>query len=206
MIVKPSISFITTDNDATLITDTTGIITGLTNNAAYPAPAPTLATVQTSLNDFSDAVAAAAGGGVALTSAKNAARAALAALLRELASYVHVACRGDLTKLLTSGFPIQKPTRQPVGVLPAPTGLSLGLAARSGELNAWATPVAGAVLYSWHLVLASAPEVPVQSLQTTAASTSFAGLTPGLEYSITMNAIGTAGPSDWTDPVNQFAI
>ncbi len=206
MIVKPSISFIATDSDATLITTSTGIIAGLTNNPAYPTPAPTLASIQTGLNDFTEALSAAAGGGVALTSAKNAARAALAALLRALASYVNVTCGGDMTKLLTSGFPIQKPTRTPAGVLLAPTGLTVSLAIRSGELHAAATPVPGAVLYSWHIALASAPAAPVQSMQTTAASTTFTGCTPGLEYSVIMNAIGTAGASNWTDAVNQFAI
>ena len=206
MIVKPSVSFIASDSDAILISETTGIIAGMTNNPAYPAPAPVLPAIQASLNDFTEAVAAAAGGGVTLTSAKNAARAALSALLRELASYVHVACKGDMTKLLSSGFPIQKPSRQPIGILPAPTGLTVSLGARSGELNASATPVSGAVLYSWQLALANAPATPVQSMQTTAASTAFDGLTPGTEYSVTMNAIGTAGPSNWTDPVNQFAI
>ena len=45
---------------------------------------------------------------MALTLAKNDARAALVALLRELASYVQFTCNGDRTKLLTSGFPTQK--------------------------------------------------------------------------------------------------
>ena len=175
-------AFIASDNDATLITDTTGIITGLTNNAAYPAPAPTLATVQTSLNDFSEAVAAAAGGGVALTSAKNAARTALAALLRELASYVHVACRGDLTKLLTSGFPIQKPTRSPVGILPPPAPPLLQLGGRSGDLVASITPLAHASSYTWRLALASAPETNLRTVATTAGNITFSGLTPGEIY------------------------
>ena len=206
MVIKPSITFIAKDSDADLIKDTTGILAGMTNNPAYPDPAPALATVQASLNNFSAAVAAAAGGGVTLTSAKNDARAALEVLLRALASYVHVACMGDMTKLLSSGFPVQKPSRQPVGILPAPTGLTLSLGGRSGALNAVAAPVPGSALYSWQLALASAPGTPVRSLQTTAASTTFDGLTPATEYSVIMNAIGTAGPSDWTDPVNQIAI
>ena len=206
MIVKPSVSFIGADSDATLITDTTGIITGLTNNPAYPTPAPTLAVVQAALTTFSDALAAAAGGGVVLTSVKNAARAALAVLLRELASYVHVACKGDLTKLLSSGFPTQKPARQPIGILPAPTGLTVALGGRSGEFNASATPVSGAGIYNWRLALASSPTSPVQTTQTTAASTTFDGLTPGTAYSVEVNVVGSAGPSDWTDPVSQIAI
>ena len=206
MTIKPSVAFINSDSDQTLISDTTRIIAGLTKNPAYPAPAPTLAGVQAALNTFSDACTAAAGGGLALTAAKNAARVPLGALLRELASYVHVACKNDWQKLLTSGFPTQKPSRQPVGPLPAPAGLTLANGTLSGELDAWATPVPGAVLYSWQVALASAPDKPALTTQTTAASATFPGLTPATEYQVIMNAIGTAGPSDWTDPANQIVI
>ena len=178
----------------------------MTNNATYPAPSPTLAVVEAALATFTEAVADAVGGGVKLTSAKNDAREALAVLLRELASYVHVNCKGDMTKLLSSGFPIQKPTRQPIGTLPAPSKLEVSLGAISGQINAAAEPVRGAVLYSWNLSLASAPDKPVQTTQTTAASTTFNDLTPAMEYSLTMNAIGSAGPSDWTNPVTQIVV
>ena len=206
MIIKPAIGFLRTDSDALLITDTDTIITSMTDNSAYPTPAPTLAVVQAALTTFSDALAAAADGGKTLTLAKNAARTALDVLLRELASYVHVACKGDMQKLVSSGFPTQKPTRQPIGVLPAPSGLSVSIGARSGEITTWATPVKGAGIYNWRLALASAPDAPVQTAQTTAASNIFDGLTPGLEYTVKVNAIGSAGPSNWTDPVNQIAL
>ena len=206
MIIKPSVSFINTDSDADLITRTTGILTAMTGNTAYPTPAPTLAAVHASLTAFSTALSDAQGGGVVLTAAKNAAREALALLLRELASYVHVACKGDMQKLLSSGFPIQKPSRQPVGVLLPPVGLTLANGTRSGELDAWATPVPGSVLYTWRVALVTAPDVSVRSVQSTAASITFLGLTPASEYQVIVNAIGTAGPSDWTDPVTQIII
>ena len=206
MIIKPSVSFINTDSDADLISRTTGILTAMTGNTAYPTPAPTLAAVHASLTAFSTALSDAQGGGVVLTAAKNAAREALAVLLRELASYVHVACKGDLKNLLSSGFPIQKPSRQPVGVLLPPAGLILANGTRSGELNAWATPVPSSVLYTWRVALVTTPDVSVRSTQSTAASITFVGLTPASEYQVIVNAIGTAGPSDWTDPVTQIII
>ena len=206
MITKPSVSFINNDSDMALVNDTATIISSLTDNTAYPTPAPTLAVVQTALTTFSAAMAAAADGGKTLTAGKNAARAALTVQLRKLASYVHAACDGDMKKLLSSGFPVQKPVRQPVGVLPAPSGLGVSNGGRSGEITTWATPVKGAGIYNWRLALASAPDAPVQTAQTTAASNIFDGLTPGLEYTVKVNAIGSAGPSNWTDPVNQIAL
>jgi hypothetical protein len=206
MIVKPSISFLTSDSDALLITDAGSIITALTGNASYATPAPTLAEVQTALDEFITSVADAADGGVTLTASKNDKRAALVALLRQLASYVQVACKGDLTVLLSSAFPIQKPQRFPIGVLPAPKNVTVTLGSRTGELNASAVPMPGAAIYNWRLATAAAPTVFVQSVQTTAASNTFDNLTPGVVYNIQANVVGSAGPSDWSDPVPHMAM
>ena len=208
MIVKPSISFLNDDSDAQLIADVGSIITGLTGNTSYTTPAPTLAAVTTALNAFTTALADidSAGGGVTLTATKNDKRADLVALLRELASYVQVACKGDLTVLLSSGFPIQKPQRNPIGTLPTPSNLTVTLGMQTGELDAAVAPVFGASIYNWRISTAAAPSVVLQSAQTTAASNSFTGLTPGVVYNVEANAVGAAGPSDWSAPVPQMAV
>ena len=135
MIVKPSISFLTNDSDALLITATGSIITAMTGNTNYATPLPTLAVVQTAWDAFIAALADAASGGLTLTAIKNDKRAELVAWLRQLASYVQVTCKGDLTILLSSAFPIQKPQRFPIGVLPAPTGLTITLGSRTGRVE-----------------------------------------------------------------------
>lgn len=149
MVIKPSISFLKTDSDALLITDTQTIITDLTGNVSYPTPAPTLVAITTALDEFTIALANAADGGITLTAIKNDKRAALVVLLRNLANYVQVTCNGDLTVLLSSGFPIQKPQRSPIGVLPAPVNLAVSLGELSGQLNDGA-----ARLWRVHLQLA----------------------------------------------------
>jgi hypothetical protein len=206
MIVKPSIQFLNTDSDPLLITDTQTILTDMTGNASFPAPTPTLAAITTALNEFITALANAADGGLTLTSIKNDKRAALVALLRALANYVQVACNGDLTVLLSSGFPIQKPQRSPIGVLPAPVNLAVNLGALSGELDASVPPVFGASVYNWRLVAVTAPTVVLQSAQTTGGRITFSGLTPGVTYTTQVNAVGAAGPSDWSQPVSQMAV
>jgi hypothetical protein len=173
-----------------------------TNAAIYATPSPKLTTVVApALNTFIAAIAAATDGGVALTAAKNAAQAQLVSLLRALASYVQVTCNGSYENLLLSGFPPQKPSRTSIGVLPAPSNL----AARSGELDSKVAPVTGAAIYNWRLT-ASGQTAPAQTAQTTAARNLFGGLTPGVDYSVTCNVVGSAGPSDWTDAVSQMAI
>ncbi len=42
-------------------------------------------------------------------------------------------------------------------------------------------------------------------LQGTAASFTFTGLTPGVSYVVEVNAVGSAGPSDWSSPVSLIA-
>jgi hypothetical protein len=206
MIVKPSIGFLRTVSDARLVTDAETIVNSMTNNSSYPTPSPALAEITTAINDFTVAIANAANGGTDLTAIKNAKRAALAALLRELASYVTVACKGNMADLLTSGFPIQKPTRTAAGVLPAPETPVLVTGARSGDLAAVAAPVANAYTYNWRVALASAPTDYVQEVQTTAARTIFSGLTPGQIYAVDLNAVGSAGPSDWSNAAELMVV
>jgi hypothetical protein len=206
MIIKPSISFLTTDSDPLLIADTQTITTKMTGNPAYTAPDPEIPDVIAANNEFAAALANAANGGVELTAIKNDKREALAALLRDLANYVQVNCDGDLTVLLSSGFPIQKPQRFPIGVLPAPTNLTVSLGSLTGELDAAAPPIFGAATYNWRLARADAPTVFLQTAQTTAASTTFGNLTPGVIYLVQVNAVGSAGPSDWSQPATQMAI
>ena len=206
MVIKPSISFLKTDSDALLITDTQTIITDLTGNVSYPTPAPTLVAITTALDEFTIALANAADGGITLTAIKNDKRAALVVLLRNLANYVQVTCNGDLTVLLSSGFPIQKPQRSPIGVLPAPVNLVVSLGELSGQLNAVVPPVFGASVYNWRLMATNAPTVVLQTAQTTAGRTTFTGLTPGVAYTAQVNAVGAAGPSDWSQPVTKMAV
>jgi hypothetical protein len=197
--------FLSKDSDAQLLADTQTIITKTEGNPAFPTPAPSIADITTAMNDFATALANAANGGIELTAIKNDKRNVLVGLLRNLASYLQVTCNGDLTTLISSGFPIQKPQRTPVGLLSAPVvALSLGI--NSGSLNGSALPIFGASIYNWQLVRADAPNVIVQTAQTTAASMTFNNLTPGVVYSVQANAVGAAGPSDWSNPVSQMVI
>jgi hypothetical protein len=206
MIVKPSISWLTTDGDPLLINDISVILLALANNIAiYPSPTPTLQVIQTALNNFSAGLAAKADGGHSATSKKNNLRLIVIGLMRQLASYVAVACKGDMTNLLLSGFPIQKPGRAPIGVLPAPQNLIVKHGKISGNLDAKVNPVFGAAAYNWTCTAATAGAVPLTG-QSTAANYTFSGLTPGATYTCAVNAVGSAGPSNWSNAVKQIAV
>ena len=206
MVVKTQISFLNTDRNDELIGHTRGVIDGLTNNPNFATPVPALADVSTALAAFVTAVAAAVNGGTEQTAAKKARRAELVALMRQLASYVTITSNGDMEKLLSSGFPRQKPVRTPVGTLPAPDAPKLRYTDKSGELDATVAPVYGAATYNWRVALATEPDTFVQTAQTTGGRCLFEGLTPGKIYTVQANAVGTAGPSDWSDNADLMVV
>jgi hypothetical protein len=89
MIVKPAITWLNRVSDADLRAKIGTILQMMAENAAiYDDPAPTLATVQSALDDFIGKTAAAADGGRSVTEAKKQARKVLTVIVRQLASYV----------------------------------------------------------------------------------------------------------------------
>jgi hypothetical protein len=206
MIIKPAISWLNTDSDSELINDITVVILGVGGNPAiYSKPTPDIPSIQLALNNFSTGVAATADGGPSVTSKKNNLRLIVTGMERQLAGYVQTACGGDMTNLLLSGFPVQKPTRAPIGVLAAPSNPVLALGTRSGELDASVNPVFGASTYNWKLT-SSVAGAPVLTEQTTASYVTFASLTPGATFTMTCYVVGAAGPSDWSKAVSQMAV
>lgn len=206
MIIKPAVTFLTKDTDAQLLVRTEVILSAMTDNAHYPTPTPPLAVIAAAKDAFASAAALALEGGKTATAAKNARRAELVLLVRQLAGYVQLTCQGELTVLISSGFPIQKPQRQPAGVLPPPGNLTVTQGPRKGELRAVTAPTKGAAIYSWRVSTATAPTVWMQTANTTAARNIFSGLTPGVIYRVEASVVNSAGPSDWGIPVAHMVI
>ena len=206
MIVKAAIGFLSSYSDAQLITTVRALVEGLTNNANFPAPTPKLDIVTTALDAFVVAVADAANGGKELTSMKNAKRRELASVVRQLASYVTITSDGNLTTLLSAAFPVQKPNRSKIGVLPAPEVPHVKLGPKSGQMDASTTPLVGGYVYNWRAALASAPTVYVKVAQTTGARHLFEELTPGQTYIVQVSVVGSAGMSDWSGSAELMVV
>ena len=194
MIPNVSIAVLTVDTDAELLAATDTIVSGMTGNAAYPTPEPTLAQVGTAKGDFSTAMTAANGGGVQQTAAKNAQRVVLTGLLRNLSAYVQTHCNNDLSTLLSSGFVAQK-QRQPAGALPAPDNLRLQRGDVTGQLKARINPVTNARSDQWRSAVSTAPADGQDGGTTTAASKTFEALTPGTIYPHARHHLYCASPS-----------
>jgi len=173
------------------------IVTGMTGNAAFATPNPSLADFTAARNDYIAAVNAAKGNtiGVAVRVQK---RAALLALIRKLAHYVQVTSAGDLPTLLSSGFTPQL-TRQPVGVLPAPQNLRLLRGKVTGQIIARTKRYAKAGAYEWRYTTTANPTGWIRGDATLSANTTLYDLVPGTQYIVQVRAVGSAGPSDWSD-------
>lgn len=206
MIVKSAIGQLKSMSDAMLIVIVHGVLAGLTGNPRFPNPLPTMAALLAALNAFTTALADAANGGTDLTLIKNDKRAELVGLMTQLAAYLTITADGDLTALVSSKFPFQKPVKTKVGQVAIPDAPVAKQGGKSGQLDASVAPVYGASSYNWALALASAPDVAVQTAQTIGGRTTFAGLSAGEDYSVTVNAVGTAGTSDWSDASTLIVI
>ncbi len=205
MVVKASVTFLTANSDAVLVTSTNTILISMEGNPNYAMPTPTVVAIRAALDAFIAAITAAADGGKQLTYAKKMARAVLVALLRQLAAYVQMAADGDMTKLLSSGFPVQKPNRSKA-VVPATPNAPKVKQGLSGQAKVSVNAVVGAFIYNWQVALADAPETILFRAQSTGSRTTFGGLTPGKEYLFQANAVGTAGPSDFSNPGSRMII
>ena len=197
-VVKPSISFLKRDSNSRLIVDAGNIITSMTGNTNFPTPDPTLTVVTTARDAYVVAQQEAMHRDQEKVAVRNAKRAELVSLLRQLANYVESKSNGDMAILLSSGFPAQKTPRTPIGPVAAPFAPRLRQGSVSGVLIARTGKIAGASAYNWRIALASAPTVDVQTAQTTGARHEFPGLTPGQTYLVQVNALGAAGASDFS--------
>ena len=190
-----------------LVTMAGAVLTGLTNNPAYPAPTVDLKAVQAAADGLNAALAARAHGGPAATAEKNNKQEALIVLLRKLKHYVEDNCGDDLAILLSSGFQSAATTRNRSPLAnPSILGVDLG---NSTELVVKVTPIARAKCYEVRMAGVGAGNVPGSwqsaGLFTAARSMTIAGLVPGTTYVFQVRAVGgSSGYSDWSNPVSRM--
>ena len=140
------------------------VITGLTGNAAFPAPTVDLKAVQAAADDLNAALAAQAHGGTAATAEKNNKQEALIVLLRKLKHYVEDNCGNDLAVLLSSGFQSAATTRNR-SPLANPSIIDVDLG-NSAELTVKVTPIARAKCYEVRMAAVGSGNVPGSWLST----------------------------------------
>jgi hypothetical protein len=185
------------------------VITGLTNNPAFPAPTVDLKAVQAAADDLNAALAAQTHGGSAATAEKNNKQEALIALLHKLKHYVEENCGNDLAVALSGGFPTAASTRMR-SPLANPSILNVRLS-NSGELVVKVTPITRAKCYEVRQAAVSAGNTPgpwqAVGLFADSRLMPINGLTPEMTYIFQVRAVGgSTGCSDWSNPVSRMCI
>ena len=173
------------------------VVIMLTGNPNFTTAFPALTIVTTAIDSLETANGAAMGGDRVDISVRRTAKAELLSLMRQLAAYVQSQGGSDRTVLLGSGFDITE-VPESIGPVATPPTPIVRQGQTTGQLRARTQKVAGAYAYNFRLALASAPTVYLQTVQTTSSRATFDGLTPGQTYIVQVNALGTAGASDWS--------
>jgi len=201
---RVAIDFLSRSSNAGLIAAIQSILVAMTGNASYPTPVPALADITAACTAFVTAVSAVNTGphGVIVRKQK---RAQLVGLVRSLALYVQQACNGDPAVLLTSGFPARK-TRQPAGPLSAPANLRLARGKISGQLKARCNRVVRAGSYQWRYATTAAPTTWTLVDPSLGVSIVLEDLIAGTSYIVQVRAVGSQGPSDWSDSATLMVV
>ena len=111
----------------------------LNGNAHFPGLAPKLPSLQTAIDEYAPALAAADGGSKLDTATKNQKREALIEVLRDICEAVNDEADGDDAKIVSSGYDMTK-EREPLGTLPPPEDMNLEFGADPGDMVVKLTP------------------------------------------------------------------
>ena len=203
--MKRTTNSFTSLSDGNLESKTHSIISSLTGNAYFPTPVPALTVVQTAADNYNAALVKAGTGNRADAAEKNARRAELENVLRSLCTYVNLTANGDVVKLLTSGFDINKDP-QPV-VLTRPENLRVVNGVASGTLLMSVKAVKGAYAY-FHEYSTDATLAPGSWVSTTGTTSrmQFVNLQPGTVYYCRVGVMGTNNQLLYCDPVSRMVI
>jgi hypothetical protein len=172
------------------------IVEAMRGNSWFPAPVPSLATVQAAIDRLAEAEVAALSMTVGLKQARNSARAALVALLHRLKAYVQGVAdeNPDLAASIIEGAALSVAARGDKAK--APFAILQG--GVSGSVRLVAKAVTKVASYEWQLSK-DAGKTWVDLPTTLQAKTTVSGLTPGMTYGFRFRAIKRPGVGDWCE-------
>ena len=198
--------FIRKVKDGDLIAASDRIVAGIAAN--YPSSEPSLAELTAARDAFVAAVQANDGGAKAIA-LRDQVRRPLERVLRDLATYVQHASRGDQIKVLASGFATRRTSgyvaRLVPGPLQAPVGLRLRRGNASGQVLVRCKAVRSARVYQWRYATAQAPTSWMFAETSSSSASVIEGLVAGTQYKLQVRVYGRRGASDWSESMTLFA-
>lgn len=173
------------------------------NKSNFPNTPAALDTLEKLLPEYHDSVVNAKGRDREMVSNKKAKKAAVIALLTELANYVTLICNGNETLLLSSGFDITGGSiQQPMSAIQK-LEVELG---PPGVLTTRVKRVAGARAYMHQYTTETPTSETVWIIEgSTQAFHTFSGLKSGVKYWLRVVALGLAGQTVYS-PVESRII
>ena len=191
--------------DDELFVKGTHIYDSLDGNLSFPGLAGKLPDLQTALNEYSPALAAADGGSKLDTAVKNEKRAALIEILRDIGEDVNDEADGDEVKIVSSGYDMSK-DEEPVGTLPPPEDMDLEFGADPGEMYVKLTPAPRGAKY---LVLYAEDPMPDDDKDwhqqfSTTSKVMLSGLESGKKHWFKGSYVTTTGEYNFTPPQSRI--
>lgn len=190
--------------DGALLILAQAIVLALSGNIFFPVLSPSLANLQTAINNYSDALAAAAQGGRNNVVVKNARKADLIKVLTSMALDIMKIADGDIIMLTSSAFPLSK-DRIPLGPMENPQILKLEDGPVSGSLKVTIGKVKGSMNYGYEYTLDPLTDASVwESEIDSSIKHTIADLEAGKKYWVRVVAYGRNGQETYSDPVSRI--
>lgn len=188
-------------SDSNFLVQAQSIEVALTGNTYFPTTSPGLATVQTKINTYSDALSAAKDRSKNNIAAKNAARVDLTNTLVSLGMDLMKTANGDVQALISTAYPLSK-QRQPLPPVGKPQVMRMEDGVNSGELLVIIASLLGArtFLYQYTQDPLTA-DSQWQSQNATTVKLLLTGLEPGKRYWIRVIAYGTNEQEVFSDAI-----
>jgi hypothetical protein len=182
-----------------LITYAQGIVKGMTGNASFPTPVPTLAEITSAINDLQTAETAALARTKGAVATRNEKRTALVRLLEQLKGNVQTAADANVENgasiIQSAGMALRKPTVRAPRVFAANPG------ALSGTAQLVAASAARRASYEWEYS-ADGGKTWITAPSTLQAKTTVPGLTLGATVQFRYRPVTKTGEGDWSQPTS----
>lgn len=186
--------------DDELVSITRTIVSAMTGNPNYTDPTPDLDDVEALLEDFSAKLAASRKRGSPEEKAiKDESRIPLVAILQKLGHYVNMVAAGQLSVLLSSGFPVNslaKGSQVPLRV----DAVRLSDGRQSGQMRLDFSKQRNVLIYEYEYRKHTTPESSWSESFKTSSSRGniIAPLEEGVRYEVRVRAINSQGVGDWS--------
>ena len=188
--------------DAELDQKANFIISSMTGNAAFPDPVPDIVSITTANQEYITARRDAETGDHEKVAVKNQKRKALEDLLGKLGLYVEANGNNDEAILISSGFSLKK-EREPVGILPKPTGFSVH-ATEKGMIQLDLNAIKGAESYLYEY--RSLGEANWTVRISTKSDLLLTGLESGKQYEFRVAGIGANPERVYSDVLQSYVL